>query len=53
MWPLGLLFSLLTDIHFIFGKLLYHTKIQIKFKFVFDPLLVFPEVIALGHRKIS
>jgi hypothetical protein len=31
----GLLFSLLTDIHLIFGTLLCHTKIQIKFEFGF------------------
>jgi hypothetical protein len=31
-------FSLLTDIHLIFGILLCHTKIQIKFKFGSDPL---------------
>jgi hypothetical protein len=31
----------------IFGKLLFHTKIQIKFEFGFDPL-IFHEVMALG-----
>jgi hypothetical protein len=44
-------FSLLTDNHLIFGTLLCHTKIQIKFEFGFDPL-IFPEVMALGLRKI-
>jgi hypothetical protein len=33
----------LSDIHLIFGTLLYRTKIQIKFKFGFDPL-IFHEV---------
>jgi hypothetical protein len=45
-------FSLLTDIHLIFGTLFCHTMIQIKFEFGFDPL-IFPEVMALGLRKIS
>jgi hypothetical protein len=31
-------FSLFTDIHLIFVTLLCHTKLQIKFKFGFDPL---------------
>jgi hypothetical protein len=44
-------FSLLTDIHLIFGILLCHTKIQIKFEFDFDPL-IFYEVMALGRRQI-
>jgi hypothetical protein len=44
--------SLLTDIHLIFGTLLCHTKIQIKFEFGFDPL-IFHEVMALGLRKKS
>jgi hypothetical protein len=50
LWPLDLekyhdfsvfrtFFSLPTDIHLIFGTLLYHTKLQIKFKFGFDPLI--------------
>jgi hypothetical protein len=43
-------FSLLKDIHSIFGTLLCHTKIQIKFEFGFDPL-IFPEVMALGLRN--
>jgi hypothetical protein len=46
-------FSLI-DIHLIFGTcctLLCHTMIQIKFEFGFDPL-IFPEVMALGLRKI-
>jgi hypothetical protein len=43
-------FSLLTDIHLIFGTLLCHTKIQIKFEFGFDSL-IYPEVMALGLRK--
>jgi hypothetical protein len=45
-------FALLTDIHLIFGTLLCHTQIQIKFGFGFDPL-IFHEVMALGLRKIS
>jgi hypothetical protein len=45
-------FSLLTDIHFIFGTLLCHTKIHIKFKFGFDPL-IFHKLMALGLRKKS
>jgi hypothetical protein len=46
-------FCLLTDIHLmIFGTLLCHTKIQIKFEFGFDPL-IFHEVMALGLRKNS
>jgi hypothetical protein len=45
--------SLLTDIHFlIFGTLLCHTKIQIKFEFGSNPL-IFHEVMAFGLRKIS
>jgi hypothetical protein len=32
-------FSLLTDIHLIFGTLICHTTIQIKFEFGFDPLI--------------
>jgi hypothetical protein len=44
-------FSLLIDIHLIFGTLLYHTKIQSKIEFGFD-LLIFPEVMVLGLRKI-
>jgi hypothetical protein len=36
----------------ILGTLLCHTKIQIKFEFGFDPF-IFPEVMALGLRKIS
>jgi hypothetical protein len=47
----GLFFSLLKDINLIFGTLLCHTKIQIKFEFGFDPS-IFPEVMALGLRKI-
>jgi hypothetical protein len=42
--------SLLTDIHLIFGTLLCHTKIQIKFEFGSDPL-IFHEVMALGLGK--
>jgi hypothetical protein len=64
LWPLDLakksLFisfsnffpSLLTDIHLIFGTLLFHTKIQIKFEFGFHPL-IFHEVMAHRLRKIS
>jgi hypothetical protein len=44
--------SLFTDIRLIFGTLLCHTKIQIKFKFGSDPL-IFPKVMALGLRKLS
>jgi hypothetical protein len=32
-------FSLLTDIHLIFGTLLCHTRIHIKFEFCFNPLI--------------
>jgi hypothetical protein len=45
-------FPLLTDIHLIFGTLLCHTMVQIKFEFDFDPL-IFHEVMALGLSKIS
>jgi hypothetical protein len=45
------LFSLLTDIHLIFGTLLCHTKIQMKFELGFDPI-EFHEVMANGLRKI-
>jgi hypothetical protein len=45
-------FSLLTDIHLVFGTLLCHTKIEIHFEFRFDPLS-FTEVMALLVRKIS
>jgi hypothetical protein len=48
----GPLVSLLTDIHLIFGTLLCHTKIQIKYEFSFDPL-IFPKVMTLGLRKVS
>jgi hypothetical protein len=51
-FPDFLSLSLLTDIHLIFGTLLCHTKIQLKFEFGFDPL-IFPEVMANGLRKIS
>jgi hypothetical protein len=44
--------SLLTDIHLILGTLFCHTKVQIKIEIGFDPL-IFPEVMALGLRKIS
>jgi hypothetical protein len=43
-------FSLLTYIHLIFGTLLCHTKIQIRFVFGSDPL-IFHEVMALGLRE--
>jgi hypothetical protein len=60
LWPLDLeknhelsvfptVFSLLTDNHLIFGTLLCHTKIHIKFEFGLDPL-IFQEVMALGLR---
>jgi hypothetical protein len=45
-------FSLLTDIHLIFGTLLCHTKIQIKSEYGSDPLISH-EVMALGLRKQS
>jgi hypothetical protein len=45
-------FSLLTDIHLIFGTLICHTKIQINFEFGFDPL-IFHEFMALVLKKIS
>jgi hypothetical protein len=45
-------FAMLTDIHLIFGTLLCHTKIQIKFEFGSDPL-IFHEVTALGLKKIT
>jgi hypothetical protein len=44
-------FSLLTNIHLIFGSLLCHTKIQVEFEFHFDPL-EFYEVMAHRLRKI-
>jgi hypothetical protein len=47
---LDFFFSLLTDIHLIFGTLRCHTKIQIKFEFGSDPL-IFHEVMALGLGK--
>jgi hypothetical protein len=40
----------LSDIHLIFGTLLCHTKIQIKFETGFDPL-IFHEVMVLGLRE--
>jgi hypothetical protein len=43
-------FSLLTDIHLIFGTLLCHTKIQIKIEFGSDPL-IFHKVMTHGLRK--
>jgi hypothetical protein len=43
-------FSLLTDYHLIFGTLLCHTKIQIKFEFSLNPL-IFHEVMGFGLRK--
>jgi hypothetical protein len=43
---------MLSDIHFTFGILLCHTKIQIKFEYGVDPL-IFHEVMALGLREIS
>jgi hypothetical protein len=46
----ALFFALLTDIHLIFGTLICHTKIQIKFEFGFNAL-IFHEVMALGLRK--
>jgi hypothetical protein len=47
-----LFFSLLTDIHLIFGTLLCNTKKQIKFEFGFDPL-IFHEIMGIGLRKKS
>jgi hypothetical protein len=43
---------MLSDVHLIFGTLLCHTDIQIKFKFGFDPS-IFDGVMALGLGKIS
>jgi hypothetical protein len=37
--PGPLVSFVLSNIHWIFGTLLYHTKMQIKFKFGFDPLI--------------
>ena len=48
----ALFLFVLSDIHFIFGTLLYHTKIQIKFEFGIDAL-IFHGVMAHGLRKIS
>jgi hypothetical protein len=48
----ALFFTLLTDIHLIFGTLLCSTKIQIEFECGFDPL-IFHEVMARGFRKKS
>jgi hypothetical protein len=45
----GLFFSLFTDIYLIFGTLLCHTKIQIKFEFDFDPL-IFPLDLNKYHK---
>jgi hypothetical protein len=45
------LFSLLIDIHLIFDTLLCYTKLQIKYKFAFDPLN-FHKVMAHELRKI-
>jgi hypothetical protein len=39
-----------SDIHLIFGTLLCHTKLQIKFEFDFDPL-IFHEAMAHGLKK--
>ena len=61
LWPLdlehfinyqfsALFFSLLADIHLIFGTLLCHTKLQIKIEFGFDRP-IFHGVMALGLRK--
>jgi hypothetical protein len=60
LWPLDLeknnelsvLRTFFSHIHLIFGTLLCHTEIQIKFEFGSDPL-IFQEVIALGLRKKS
>jgi hypothetical protein len=64
LWPLDLenysessvfrtVFSLLRNIHLIFGTLLCYVtcKLQIKFEFSFNPL-IFHEVMAHGLRKI-
>jgi hypothetical protein len=51
--PGPLVFTLLTDIHLIFGTLLFHTKIQIKYEFGLDPLTFSKVYMALGFRKIS
>jgi Ca2+/Na+ antiporter len=44
--------SLLTNIHLIFGVLFCHTKLQIKFKFVFFYPFEIHEVMVNGLRKI-
>jgi hypothetical protein len=44
--------ALFSHIYLIFGTLLCHTYIQIKFEFGSDPL-IFHEVMALGLRKKS
>ena len=49
-WFSRLFFLLLADIHLIFGTLLCHTKLQIKFEFGFDRP-IFHGVMALGLRK--
>jgi hypothetical protein len=42
--------TLLTDIHLIFGTLLCHTKIQVKFELGSDPL-IFHEAMDLDLEK--
>jgi hypothetical protein len=49
-YELSVLSTFFSHIHLIFGTLLCHTKIQIKFEFGFDRL-IFHEVMALGLRK--
>ena len=49
-WFSRLFFLLLADIHLIFGTLLCHTKLQIKFEFGFNPFIS-QWVMALGLRK--
>jgi hypothetical protein len=48
----ALFLFMLSDIQLIFGTLLCHTKIQIKFEFNFDPS-IFHGDMTLGLRKIS
>ena len=48
----ALFLFMLSDIHLIFGTLLCHTKIQIKFEFGLDPS-IFHGVMAVELRKIS
>ena len=48
--PGPLVFFMLSDIHLIFGTLLLHIKIQIKFEFGIGPL-IFHEVMTQWSKK--